>query len=64
MGVHRFVGVVIGASYQGATVVYRVRISSDAEFKILSLNTAGSVHAEGETLDLWVARDDLVLLSQ
>lgn len=64
MGVHRFVGVVIGAAYQGATVVYRVRISGDAEFKILSLNTAGSLHAEGETLDLWVARDDLVLLSQ
>ncbi len=63
LGVHRFVGVVIDATYQGATVAYRIRISGKTEFKILSLNPSGPLHAVGETLDLWVARDDLVLLS-
>ena len=62
MGVHRFVGVVTDISYQGATVAYRIRLSGNAELKILSLNPSGALHAAGETLDLWVARDDLVLL--
>ena len=64
MGVQRFVGVVLNSSYQGATVSYRIRIAGGGELKILALNPSGPLHAEGETLNLWVARDDLVLLSQ
>lgn len=64
MGVNRFAGVVIDASYKGATVAYRVRISESTELKILTMNPSGPLHQAGETLDLWVARDDLVLLIQ
>lgn len=64
LGVQRFVGIVEASSYQGATVAYRVRVAGDIYLKILSLNPSGPLHAPGETLNLWVARDDLVLLSQ
>lgn len=64
MGVQRFVGVVVTSSYQGATVAYRIRIAGGTEFKMLSLNPSGPLHAVGETLNLWVAPDDLVLLSR
>jgi hypothetical protein len=62
-GVQRFVGVVVSSSYQGPTVSYRIKVAGGIEFKILLLNPSGPLYASGETLNLWVAREDLVLLS-
>lgn len=63
-GVQRFVGVVDSSSYQGPTVTYRIKVAGAIEFKILLLNPSGPLYAPGETLNLWVAREDMVLLSQ
>jgi len=63
-GVQRFVGVVDSSSYQGATVSYRIKVAGEVEFKILVLNPSGPLYAPGETLNLWAAREDMVLLSQ
>lgn len=63
-GVQRFVGVIDASSYQGPTVTYRIRIAGGADIKILSLNPSGPLYSVGETLNLWVARDDMVLLHE
>jgi iron(III) transport system ATP-binding protein len=57
-----FAVIVESASYHGATIAYRVRTLGDHLLRILLLDSSAPLHPPGDSLELWVALDDMALL--